>query len=175
MKQKQIIAFNKRFANGEQNIELTSVGKIVSVEKEYYWQQNAVYNKIGPLVELFSNQYAQKFETQLEFDKAVYGKNGLVARLLPVQRAYNSIRNRKQEFLNRLVLGTIFVEDGSVDTDELAEEGLSPGKIIVYRQGSIAPILSTPSASISECLDKELCSLDNEFQEIYEDFRSLYD
>ena len=31
------------------------------------------------------------------------------------------------------------MEDGSVDTDALAEEGLSPGKILVYRQGSRPP------------------------------------
>ena len=36
-------------------------------------------------------------------------------------------------------MGVITVEDGSVDTDDLAEEGLSPGKIIVYRQGTNPP------------------------------------
>jgi hypothetical protein len=36
-------------------------------------------------------------------------------------------------------MGVLTVEDGSVDTDELAEEGLLPGKILVYRQGSKAP------------------------------------
>jgi hypothetical protein len=36
-------------------------------------------------------------------------------------------------------MGVLAVEDGSVDVDELAEEGLSPGKILVYRQGGNAP------------------------------------
>jgi hypothetical protein len=36
-------------------------------------------------------------------------------------------------------LGVLAVEDGSVDTDELAEEGLMPGKVLVYRQGSKVP------------------------------------
>ena len=63
----------------------------------------------------------------------------IVDRLIPVQRAYNAVRNRKHEFLNRLSLGVLTVEDGSVDTDELSEEGLLPGKVLVYRQGGKAP------------------------------------
>lgn len=52
----------------------------------------------------------------------------IVDRLIPVQRAYNAIKNRKHEFLNRISMGMIAVEDGSVDTDELTEDGLAPGK-----------------------------------------------
>lgn len=63
----------------------------------------------------------------------------MVDRLIPVQRAYNAVRNRKHEFLNRLSLGVLTVEDGSVDTEELSEEGLLPGKVLVYRQGGKAP------------------------------------
>lgn len=63
----------------------------------------------------------------------------IVDRLIPVQRAYNAVRNRKHEFLNRLSMGVLTVEDGSVDTDELSEEGLLPGKVLVYRQGGKAP------------------------------------
>ncbi len=65
----------------------------------------------------------------------------VIDRLIPVQRAYNAVRNRKHEFLNRLSMGVLTVEDGSVDTDELAEEGLLPGKVLVYRQGGRAPEL----------------------------------
>lgn len=65
----------------------------------------------------------------------------VIERLIPVQRAFNAVRNRKQEFLNRLSMGIMTVEDGSIDVDELAEEGLSPGKILVYRQGGKAPEL----------------------------------
>lgn len=63
----------------------------------------------------------------------------VVDRLIPVQRAYNAVRNRKHEFLNRLSMGVLTVEDGSVDTDDLSEEGLVPGKVLVYRQGGKAP------------------------------------
>ncbi len=63
----------------------------------------------------------------------------IVDRMIPVQRAFNAVKNRKHEFLNRLTMGVLAVEDGSVDTDELMEEGLPPGKVLVYRQGAAAP------------------------------------
>ena len=46
----------------------------------------------------------------------------VVERMIPVQRAYNAVRNRKHEFLNRISMGTIAVEEGSVDADDLAED-----------------------------------------------------
>ena len=63
----------------------------------------------------------------------------LVERCIPVQRAYNNIKNRKHEFLNRIAMGVLAVEDGSIDTDNLQEEGLPPGKVVIYRQGSRPP------------------------------------
>ncbi len=65
--------------------------------------------------------------------------SSIIDRLIPVQRAYNAVRNRKHEFLNRISMGVLTVEDGSVDTDELSEDGLQPGKILVYRQGGKVP------------------------------------
>lgn len=65
--------------------------------------------------------------------------NSVVDRLIPLQRAYNAVKNRKHEYLNRISMGTVAVEDGSVDVDELADSGLEPGKIIVYRQGGTPP------------------------------------
>ncbi len=63
----------------------------------------------------------------------------VVDRMIPLQRAYNAVRNRKHEFLNRLTAGVVAVEDGSVDAEDLAEDGLYPGKVLVYRQGSAPP------------------------------------
>ena len=63
----------------------------------------------------------------------------LIERMIPIQRAYNAVKNRKHEYLNRLTLGVLTVEDGSVDIDNLEEEGLAPGKILIYRQGSTPP------------------------------------
>lgn len=69
----------------------------------------------------------------------------IIERLVPIQRAYNAIRNRKHEYFNRMSMGVLTVEDGSVDTDALEQDGLSPGKVLVYRQGGQAPsIMTTP-------------------------------
>lgn len=73
----------------------------------------------------------------------------VVDRLIPVQRAYNAVRNRKHEYFNRTVMNVLAVEDGSVDTDSLEIEGLSPGKVLVYRQGSKMPeLMQNPKANI---------------------------
>lgn len=69
----------------------------------------------------------------------------IVERIIPVQRAYNAVKNRKQEFLTRIAMGVVAVEDGSVDIDDLEEEGLPPGKVLVYRQGSTPPIMMNPT------------------------------
>lgn len=69
-----------------------------------------------------------------------YGTS-MVERCIPLQRAFNAVKNRKHEFMNRIAMGVLAVEDGSVDTDNLETEGLSPGKILVYRQGSNPPVL----------------------------------
>lgn len=63
----------------------------------------------------------------------------MISRLIPIQRAYNAVKNRKHEYINRLTLGVLAVEDGSVDIENLEDEGLAPGKILVYRQGSTPP------------------------------------
>lgn len=69
--------------------------------------------------------------------------DSVVKRIIPVQRAFNAVKNRKHEFLNRISMGTVAVEDGSVDMDEFEEDGLMPGKIIVYRQGGTPPEMLT--------------------------------
>ncbi len=79
-------------------------------------------------------------QVSLPLPGAFFGAS-VVDRLIPLQRAYNAVRNRKHEFLNRLSMGVVTVEDGSVDTDELSEDGLCPGKILVYRQGSRPPAM----------------------------------
>lgn len=63
----------------------------------------------------------------------------VIERCIPVQRAYNAVKNRKHEFLNRISSGVLAVEEGSTDTEILEEEGLAPGRVIVYRQGSTPP------------------------------------
>jgi len=99
-------------------------------------------------------------QDSLRLPGAFFGQS-MIHRLIPLQRAYNAVRNRKHEFLNRLSIGIVAAEDGSIDCDELAEEGLAPGKVLVYRQGSQAPQIldvgGMPSefAAEEEWLEKE--------------------
>ena len=89
----------------------------------------------------------------------------LIDRMIPIQRAYNAVKNRKHEYLNRLTLGVLSVEDGSVDIDNLEEEGLAPGKILVYRQGANPPeYLATETLPTD--FEKEEERLLNEFTTI---------
>ena len=88
-----------------------------------------------------------------------FGKS-IVERLIPVQRAYNAVKNRKHEFINRLTAGVMTVEDGSIDVDDLSAEGLSPGKVLVYRQGAKAPEIMDEPDMPKEFSDEENKLLD---------------
>ena len=100
-------------------------------------------------------------QVSLPLPGAFFGAS-VVDRLIPLQRAYNAVRNRKHEFLNRLTMGVIAVEDGAVDSDELAEEGLSPGRVLVYRQGGKAPEM-LDCGQIPAGLEEEEDRLEEEF------------
>ncbi len=91
--------------------------------------------------------------------------SSIIDRLIPIQRAFNAVKNRKHEFMNRLTMGVLKVEDGSIDVENLEEEGLCPGKILVYRQGSIAP----------EFLDGEnlSSSFSDEENKLLEEFKTI--
>ncbi len=77
-------------------------------------------------------------QTSIEQPGLFWGVS-IIERLIPIQKSYNTIKNRKHEFMNRLSMGVLTVEDGSIDTENLEDEGLSPGKVIVYRQGANPP------------------------------------
>ena len=86
----------------------------------------------------------------------------IIERCIPIQRSFNAIKNRKHEFLNRLTMGILSVEDGSLDLENLEEEGLSPGKVLIHRQGSSAPTL-LPTGSVPIDFQNEENALINEF------------
>lgn len=89
----------------------------------------------------------------------------MINRLIPIQRAFNAVKNRKHEYLNRLTLGVLSVEDGSVDIDNLEEEGLAPGKILVYRQGATPPEF-LGGEQVPSDFDKEEEKLLDEFSKL---------
>ena len=103
-------------------------------------------------------------QTSIEEPGCFWGTS-VIERLIPVQRAFNAVKNRKHEFINRLSLGVLSVEDGSVDLDNLEDEGLCPGKVLVYRQGSSEPKYLQSEAIPSGLSDEEK-ELGEEFNKI---------
>lgn len=169
MTNKQTIMFNKKFANGEQNIEFSdATNMIIKTVKSYYWQENAIYNKIAPIVDMF------KAYTGVQDENVIYGKNGLVDLLVPLQREYNAIKNRRTEYFNRATIGVMVVEDGSVDVDDLQEEGIAPGKVIIYRQGSQAPRYETSDLRGLNVFTELLNSVEAEMRAIFDSFVERY-
>ncbi|MEG1710781.1 MAG: hypothetical protein RR316_03150, partial [Clostridia bacterium] len=93
-------------------------------------------------------------QTSLQSPGCFWGVS-IIERLIPLQRSYNAVKNRKYEYLNRLAAGILAVEEGSVNTDELEQEGLYPGKILVYRQGSELPKLLAPEKIPADFKEEE--------------------
>ncbi len=104
-----------------------------------------VYMGELPYINKSENKRGYPFITQCSIvnPNTLWGSS-VVERCIPVQRSYNAVKNRKHEFLNRISMGVMAVEDGSVDTDNLEEEGMAPGKVLIYRQGSPMPRLLNP-------------------------------
>ena len=100
-------------------------------------------------------------QTCLPIPNSFWG-GSIIERCIPVQRSYNAVKNRKHEFLNRISMGVLSVEDGSVDIENLEEEGLSPGKILVYRQGATPPTMLN-SETIPASFENEEDRLLDEF------------
>lgn len=170
-KKKIRIKFRKEFAAGKQNRHIDSEGNIVDDELRYYWEQRPIYNITGCLV-----GYAQRYlnkgikeiddESSDNLDEIIYGDNGLVDRLIPCQRSYNALKGRYTEYINSLSFGEIITEDGSVDADELFEEGISPGKVIIYRQGSVAPQIIYKDPKTLQIINEQCDAVYNEMLEI---------
>lgn len=156
--------FHKRFAFGEQYLEITEDGRIQETEKAYAWQERAVYNHILPIIE--------KYKSILT-ESDLYGRHGLVARLIPFQRAYNAIKNRELEYINRITMGVLAVEDGSVDLDELEQGELQKGKALVYRQGAAVPQIEFPTMNtVAYIVSGDACI--KQMNSMAEDFALLH-
>jgi hypothetical protein len=84
----------------------------------------------------------------------------VVERCIPVQRAYNAVKNRKHEYLARAACGVLAVEEGAVDTTRLEDEGMEPGGIVVYRSGAPLPTYIEPIPFPSALIDEENALLD---------------
>jgi hypothetical protein len=94
-----------------------------------------------------------------------WGKT-VIERLLPVQRRYNAVKNRKAEYLNRVAIGNLTYEEGSL-TDETEEriynDGIVPGDPIVIKKGTQKEPKWLDNTQLPNAFDKELQDLENDF------------
>lgn len=166
-KKKIRIKFRKEFAAGKQNRHIDPEGNIVDDELRYYWEQRPIYNITGCLVGSAKGYLKRITEKNFDdLDEIIYDDNGLVDMLIPCQQSYNALKGRYAEYVDKLSIGEIVVEDGSVDTDTLAEDGLAPGKILVYRQGSVPPTISYTDPKVLESINEQCNAIYNEMLEI---------
>lgn len=86
----------------------------------------------------------------------------VLERLLPIQRAYNAVQNRIHEFIARMTIGNLTVQEGSIVNDEVLDDGLPPGTVLEVRPGSEMPHWMD-SPQIPQALLAERESLDNQF------------
>ena len=75
-----------------------------------------------------------------------YGKS-VIQDLIPLQRAYNNVRNKTQDFIGTIANNPIMMEDGAVtNMEEIEENGIESGSIILTRPGFQKPdILQYPN------------------------------
>ena len=65
-----------------------------------------------------------------------------------------------------MIKNILYVEDGSVDVDELIDSMSTETKIIVYRQGSTPPILIQPEKPIQNDFDYYLVRLEKKLETV---------
>lgn len=69
----------------------------------------------------------------------VFWGRTILERLIPLQRRYNALRNRKAEYLTSCAFGTWIVEENSVDINEMEANIGSPNFICKYKPGMTPP------------------------------------
>lgn len=101
---------------------------IIIGDSELVYYGDLPYSRI-PIVQSVCIEVAGQF----------FGKSA-IERLIPIQRAYNGCVNRIHEYIKHIAIGSYITEEGSIDIEEYEQNGQAPGAMLVYKQGSQAPI-----------------------------------
>jgi len=97
-------------------------GKLITVIRDEIVYYGELPAGINPLVAMKAKPVAGQF----------FGKS-VIQDLIPLQRSYNEIQNKIQDYIKTVANNPWRVPEGSIeDPDELAENGISSGSIIVY-------------------------------------------
>lgn len=91
----------------------------------------------------------------------------IIERMIPIQRRYNALRNRKAEYMTRFAIGQLVVEKGSLpDLGDSEEDISAPGAIIEYKRGTINPPRYMEFHTWPQAFETEEGTLLNEFASI---------
>ena len=101
---------------------------IIIGDEELVYYGDLPYGRI-PIIQTVCIEVAGQF----------FGKS-TIERLIPIQRAYNGCVNRIHEYIKHIAIGSYITEEGSIDIEEYEQNGQAPGAMLVYKQGSQAPI-----------------------------------
>ena len=91
-----------------------------------------------------NGEYMLPFDVQQALKSDGFFGTSVVERMIPLQIRYNSVKNRIQDYINRVTIGVLVAEENSlVDEEYLLDNGTEPGSIIMYRRGATAPRFMT--------------------------------
>jgi hypothetical protein len=96
----------------------------------------------------------------------MFWSDSVLWRCLPIQRAYNAVKNRKHEALNRKAIGIVTMEDdGEVDAEDMENTGLYPGRFLIHPRGTNPPRMLNDNTSTAD-FDNEEVRLESMFETI---------
>lgn len=87
-----------------------------------------------------NGDYILPFDVQHSIKTDGFFGTSVIQRMIPLQIRYNSVKNRVQDYINRVTIGVLVAEENSLtDEDYLYENGTAPGTILTYRRGANPP------------------------------------
>lgn len=86
-----------------------------------------------------------------------------IKRMIPIQRSLNDCINRIHEYIKRIAIGNMIVQEGSIDIEEYSEMGLAPGAYLVYKNG-YGPPTPVPNGNLPAEIMQERYNLKSDME-----------
>lgn len=93
----------------------------------------------------------------------VFWGDTVTRRLIPLQRRYNALRNKKAEYLAMCAIGIWVVEENSTDISDLEQNAAQPGWILTYKKGTLNPPRRAENQVLPAAFETEQYALLQEF------------
>ncbi|MBQ8859700.1 MAG: hypothetical protein IJ012_07955, partial [Clostridia bacterium] len=122
---------------------------ILATEDRVLWYSDLPYDDI-PLVMLRSRDMPSQF----------FGRSPILD-LIPLQRAYNGVKNKIHDYIRAVAANPLLVPEGSIpDVEAFAAEGLPPGEIVEYNaeRGKPEPLSPAPIPAELRLECERLCA-----------------